>query len=179
MEAETRKLYPKAQIIISNDDTGIGKGLTLKRGLWKADRGVVCFINGDMDIHPKEIDKLLNHINYHDIVIGIKDISHYPFKRRMISRVCRWLVKIMFRLPVTDTQTGIKVFKRYALHDWDTRGFACDVEILADAHKRGYSIKEIQVEANNSKSKGLRVLLKTYFELLKIKRKINEYTLSS
>lgn len=169
MVEETRVLFPDAQIIVSNDDTGQGKGITLQRGLWHAQRDFVVFINGDMDIHPSNINRLLDHINYYDIVIGIKKTDHLPLRRKLVSNLSRWLIKTMFRLPVSDTQTGIKVFKRYALHNWDTRGYGFDVEILADAHRRGYAIKEVKVTCESTKSKGLRDLFKTLKEIIALK----------
>jgi glycosyltransferase involved in cell wall biosynthesis len=171
VKEQIRKLYPHAQLIVSDDKEGHGKGITLQRGLWEATNGIVVFINGDMDIHPKEIDKLLDYINYYDIVIGKKNIDGFPLKRKIITKLSRWLIKIMFGLPVTDTQTGLKVFKRYALHNWDTRGFGCDVEILADAHKRGYQMKEVEVEVNSTKNKSLWDLWKTLREVIALKIK--------
>lgn len=177
VKKQIKILYPKAQLIVSDDKLGQGKGITLQRGLWKANRDVVVFINGDMDIHPKEINKLLNIINYYDIVIGIKDISILSFKRKIITKLSRWLIKILFHLPISDTQTGLKVFKRYALHNWDTRGFGYDVEILTDAVRRGYEIREVEVEVNSSKNKNLWDIFKTFWEIIIIKFKLNENTL--
>lgn len=169
MVEQTRALFPDAQIIVSNDDTGQGKGITLQRGLWYAQRDFVVFINGDMDIHPSNINRLLDHINYYDIVIGIKKTDHLPLLRKLISNLSRWLIRTMFRLPISDTQTGIKVFKRYALHNWDTKGYGFDIEILADAHRRGYQIKEVEVTCESTKSKGLKDLFKTLKEVIALK----------
>lgn len=172
VKKQIKILYPKAQLIVSDDKLGQGKGITLLRGLWKVNKEIVVFINGDMDIHPKEINKLLDMINWYDIVIGKKNISNFPFKRKIITKLSRGLIKFFFHLPISDTQTGLKVFKRYALHNWDTKGFGCDVEILADAIRCGYKIKEVEVECNSTKSKGIKSLLKTFFEIIKIKQKL-------
>jgi hypothetical protein len=59
------------------------------------------------------------------------------------------MIKNLFNLPVRDTQTGLKVFRRRVLDDVLPRllvkKFAYDVELLAAAVRFGYKVSEVPV----------------------------------
>ena len=91
-----------------------------------------------------------------DVVIGSKfhpeSRVEYPRLRRIYSFFYYMLVRTLFGLPVRDTQTGIKLFKREVLERVLPRvlvkRFAFDLELLANAHHFGYRIVEAPVEVN-------------------------------
>ncbi len=132
-----------------------GKGEALKRG-FKAARGErVAFLDADLDIPPSQVEALMAGMDRAgvDVVIGSKrhpqsDVD-YPWHRRIVSGVYYLLIKLMFGLPLRDTQTGVKLFKRAALADCFPRilvkAFAFDIELLAVLHARGYSIADAPV----------------------------------
>jgi hypothetical protein len=90
------------------------------------------------------------------VVIGSKfhpeSRVEYPRLRRIYSFIYFLLVRALFGLPVRDTQTGIKLFKREVLEHVLPRvlvkRFAFDLELLANAHHFGYKITEAPVEVN-------------------------------
>ena len=76
----------------------------------------------------------------------------------MLSWVYQKFTKLLFGLDVTDTQVGMKIYKRRVLEDVLPRllvkQFAFDIEILAVAHHLGYRrIFEAPVEINLFSSK--------------------------
>jgi len=159
-----RYFYPDSQIIIVNDDKGQGKGWAVREGLKQATKEWIVFLDGDMDIHPREIKKLLKVKS--DIVIGKKGIHGFG-TRQIISRITRIIIKYLFRLHVTDTQTGVKLFHRKCLDLWNTKGYLFDVEILARAIKRKFEIREVDIITSEpTKRKGLFVLIKSIWELI-------------
>ena len=90
-----------------------------------------------------------------DVVIGSKfhpqSKVEYPRLRRIYSFFYFMLVRSLFGLPVRDTQTGIKLFKREVLEKVLARlvkQFAFDLELLANAHHFGYRIVEAPVVVN-------------------------------
>ncbi len=133
-----------SKIIISNDRYGQGKGWAIRQALKQAN-GPVILIDGDGDINPKEIHKLMPYIYAHDAVIGRKRIRDLPLKRKIVTTISRIVIKLMFRLPVSDTQTGLKIYKNPP--PFKTDGFAYDIEMLRQCR----TIKEVYIKVNISK----------------------------
>jgi len=162
--------FPKAQIIIANDRYGKGKGWAIREALSHATNNIIVFIDGDMDIHPRMIKRLLYHLDEFDIVVGKKD-TRKMFSRWILTLLSRAYIWLLFRVPV-DTQTGVKVFWREALPDWEDDSFAFDIEILAKAKKAGRSMFEVTVDAGRSKNMKFKSIFQTLLGSLHIyKRK--------
>lgn len=167
MMVEVEKCHPEAQIIVSSDRYGRGKGWSLRQGLKEATGRIIVFIDGDMDIHPKEIHKLLPSLNNNDIVVGRKKASG-SLIRKTITLCSRMFITLLFGICI-DTQTGVKVFKRRCLHDWKDDSFAFDIEILYKAMKEGYRIKEVDVEVNIRKGMPFRSITRFIYGALRIR----------
>ena len=132
-----------------------GKGNALMCGSWYARGDLVVFLDADMDLHPRQLPVLLEIMTAQDadVVIGSKrhplSRVNYPRVRRLYSAVYYTMIRLMFGLPVKDTQTGLKVFKREVLQRVFPRvlakRFAFDIEVLANAHRLGYRIVDAPV----------------------------------
>ena len=89
-----------------------------------------------------------------DVVVGSKrhpeSNVQYPWHRRLASAVYFGLVRLFIGLPITDTQTGMKLFKRRllgeALDRMLVKTYAFDLELLSIAYGRGAKISEAPVE---------------------------------
>jgi glycosyltransferase involved in cell wall biosynthesis len=125
-----------------------GKGHAVQYGMFYAKGDVIGFLDAGMDLDPKGLAILLSDFQKYDadIVIGSKrhPLSHvnYPFKRRLISYFSQKFIKLLFGLDVTDTQVGMKFFKRNIIKKVLPRllvkKFAFDVEILSVAYYLGF-----------------------------------------
>lgn len=136
-----------------------GKGYAIRHGIEKAKGNIIGFIDSGMEINPNGIAMLLEHMEWYDsdIIIGSKrhpaSKVNFPLDRRIISRIAQMYIKIIFGLNVTDTQAGIKLFKRKVSQDVFSRvivkKFAFDIEVLAVAKYLGYDrIFEAPIELN-------------------------------
>ncbi len=132
-----------------------GKGAALRAGFAASTGVYVMLLDGDLDIHPKQTPWFFDQMQRKnaDIVVGSKrhrfsDVQ-YPWHRRIVSWVYFTLVRLTIGLPVTDTQTGMKLFKRdvlcEALGRMLVKAYAFDLELLAIAHQRGARIAEAPV----------------------------------
>src|SRR5207253_8440040 len=66
----------------------------------------------------------------------------YPTFRRFQSWVYQMIVRVLFNLNVSDTQTGLKLFRRQVLQEalplLAIKKFAFDLELLVVANQLGY-----------------------------------------
>lgn len=133
-----------------------GKGFAQSHGVAHAKGEFVAFIDADLDIHPSGIARYLEILQATkaDAVVASKIHPEsnvaYPWPRRAQSRVFRLLVELLFRLDVSDTQTGLKLFRRDVLDAClpfvHSSGFAFDLELLVLANDAGFKIVEGPVE---------------------------------
>jgi hypothetical protein len=127
----------------------MGKGHALRVGLSRARGEYVGFIDSDGDIDPQAIGPFLSLMRLYqpDVVLGSKrhpmsEVA-YPPVRRVMSWVYHKLTRLMFRVNVRDTQTGLKVIRRDVLFAVLPRMFekryAWDLELLVVARMLGFT----------------------------------------
>ncbi len=144
----------KAVILEQNQ----GKGNALREGFAASTGQLIFFLDADLDLHPKQFKMFYDLMEKQktDVVIGSKrhprTVLNYPLKRRIVSTVYFGLVKLLFGLPIKDTQTGMKLFKRKVLVKTFPRilvkKYAFDLEMLVLAHHYGFTIAEAPVVVN-------------------------------
>lgn len=131
-----------------------GKGEALVSG-WRASRGqVIVFLDADLDLPPEQVPLLTERLEDADVVVGTKrqsmDAGNYPPLRTVLSRLYSSSTSRLFGLPVDETQTGLKLFRREVLDqvipDMRIMGYAFDLELLVRAHRLGHTIVEAPVE---------------------------------
>lgn len=150
--------------IISYKKNG-GKGKAIKKGVLAAEGVYIAFLDADLDLPPEQLEDYLKKMNDSnaDAVIGSKmhkdSEIDYPAIRKFISFSYYCMLKLLFRLNVKDTQTGIKLFKAEALKPIiqriKTKGFAYDIEILVALNSRNCRIVEMPVKLVFSRENGM------------------------
>ncbi len=135
-----------------------GKGFALKQGFESVTGDLVGFLDADLDLHPSQLGSFLKimEITGSDVVIGSKrhpeSRSNYPKRRRILSFSYHLMVYILFRLPISDTQVGLKLFKHEVLEKVFpkllVKAYAFDLELLANTRRLGYKIVEAPVTLN-------------------------------
>ena len=125
-----------------------GKGFALRYGISQARGSLVTFIDSDMEVAPEEIGRMARLLQLYsaDVVVGSKrhplSQVQYPWPRRLQSLAYQLLVRLLFRVKVRDTQTGLKMLRReVAERVVDAalvKRFAFDLELLVLARHFGY-----------------------------------------
>ena len=125
-----------------------GKGYAIRFGMARAKGGLIAFIDAGSDLNAKGIGLALEHMKWYnaDIIIGSKrhraSKVFYPWQRKILSFIVQKATHFFFGLNVSDTQTGLKVFKREVLVKVLPRllvkRWAFDLEILAVANHLGF-----------------------------------------
>jgi len=152
-----------------------GKGYAVRFGMKQAKGDLISLLDAGMDISPKGIMMLMAHMDWYnaDIIVGSKrhPVSrvNYPFIRKILSVGYHLVVKVLFGLPLTDTQSGIKIFKREVveiiLPRLLVKRYAMDIEMLAVAKHMGFNrIYEAPIEVTFNKATS-RISWKTVFRM--------------
>lgn len=125
-----------------------GKGFALRYGISQARGRLVTFIDSDMEIAPEEIGRMARLLDLYsaDVVVGSKrhpmSQVHYPWPRRVQSLAYQMLVRLLFRVRVRDTQTGLKMLRSEVAERVVgaalVKRFAFDLELLVLARHFGF-----------------------------------------
>lgn len=155
VDGKIDKTYEKARKISSrkikiygyNDNKG--KGYTVRYGMARAKGDFIAFIDAGMDINPNGIAVLLEHMLWYgsDVIVGsirhsASKVIGYPSKRKIFSIGYHLITRFLFGLKITDSQRGLKIFKREVLVKVLPRlmvkTFAFDIEMLSVARLLGF-----------------------------------------
>lgn len=136
-----------------------GKGYAIRFGMARSKGGIITFIDAGSDLKAAGIGLALEHMKWYeaDIIVGSKRHKasrvNYPWQRKILSFFVQRATRFLFDLNISDTQTGLKVFRRKVLVKVLPRllvkRWAFDLEILAVANRMGFKkIYESPVELN-------------------------------
>jgi glycosyltransferase involved in cell wall biosynthesis len=152
-----------------------GKGYAVRFGMKRAKGDLISFLDAGMDISPKGIMMLMAHMDWYnaDVIVGSKrhPVSrvNYPPLRHVLSIGYHLGAKLLFGLPLRDTQSGIKIFKRKVVEKILPRllvkRYAMDIEMLAVARYLGFErIFEAPIEVEFDK-RSSRINWQTIFRM--------------
>jgi glycosyltransferase involved in cell wall biosynthesis len=132
-----------------------GKGAALRTAFAESTGSTVVFLDGDLDLPPEQLPEFLERFRALgvDALVGEKsaamDDTSYPAVRRILSKFYSTIVAVLFRLPIRETQTGLKVFRRDAiagiLPALTINRFTFDIELLGWMVKRGATVAQSPV----------------------------------
>lgn len=141
-----------------------GKGYAIKEGFREAlkdkNHDLIGFVDADMSTRPEEYARLVSRLGKADGVIASRYMKGSivrpkpTLKRIIASRVYNLLIKVLFSTRCVDTQCGAKIFKREViakvLPNLVQTKWAVDVDILFNAKRAGFRIKEVPTRWSDS-----------------------------
>ncbi len=126
----------------------LGKGQALRAGLLRGKGRYLGFIDADGDIPAIELIGIIEILRSSQpgIIYGSKrhpsSVVYYSKLRRIYSWGYQQLIKALFNISVTDTQTGLKVIRREVVAEVLPRmvekRFAFDLEFFVVTNEMGY-----------------------------------------
>lgn len=169
-----------------------GKGSAVRHGMLCADGDYILFTDCDLaygvDIIP-EMFRCAVEVSERDsrsaVVIGSRAISKdgyagYTFLRKAASKIFKRLLCLTAGFSHSDSQSGLKIFRRDAAHDIFSNcvvnGWSFDFEALMIAEKLGYGIREYPVKIINHRSSKINLLsdtLKMLSDVRQIKKRVS------
>jgi glycosyltransferase involved in cell wall biosynthesis len=146
----------KAGATVIRHYRNLGKGAALKTGFkaaLKMGADIVIVLDADLQHNPEEIPKLLKTMEREnaDIVVGSRFlgiIKGMPRMRILSNKLTTIILRLYFKLPITDSQSGFRAYKRQILEqvEFSAPRFSAETEILIDARRKGFRISETKIQ---------------------------------
>lgn len=192
--SELLDLLQSKQLIVIHNPQNQGKGYSLRNGISHINTPFGAYIDADLDLHPEGLNlgyEMLCNNPELGIVLGSKlhpdsNIS-YSKVRKLLSKIYRTFVGLLFDLHVNDTQTGLKIFRTDvvapASNKTTSNGWIFDLELLALLHLENVKCEEIPVQLDyqfsskvnlNSAAKSLMETIGFYFTFKRTKRDLKK-----
>lgn len=160
--------------------TNSGYGAALKSGITSARHGLIFFCDSDLQFDLQELPTFIRLIEDCDLVIGYRARRQDPFHRKLNAWGWNVLIRLYLGLKVRDIDCAFKLFRREVFDTIkiDAIGAMVNTDILVQAQRYGFSIKEMPVThypRRNGKQTGanVRVILKAFRELFRLHTKLN------
>src|SRR5436189_331871 len=111
-----RSLYESHQSVrIIDLGRNFGKAVALKEGVRQARGDLVAFFDADLQYTPGDLVRMVSRLNNGiDFVNGSRDYNGYGASRTALSRLYNRVVRLLFRIQLTESNCGIKVLKKEA-----------------------------------------------------------------
>ena len=131
-----------------------GKGYALRQGVGQANGKYILLTDIDFPYTTQSMKNLSDMLKQeNDIVVGFRSNTYYkkvPLSRKILSKILRWLLDNVLKLPTNDSQCGLKGFsqkgKEIFLKTAINR-FLFDLEFLMlAARKKELKIQKVNVE---------------------------------
>ncbi len=164
-----------------------GKGAAVHQGVFAADGRYVFICDADLAMPIEELPRFFPQTlsGDYDIAIGSREAPgakryNEPEYRHLMGRVFNFAVKLLAVPGINDTQCGFKSMRRevarelFALRTID--GWAFDVELLAAARRRGYTILEVGIPwyyGEGSRVNPIRDALRMLREVWRVRRNVH------
>ena len=131
-----------------------GRSAALNFGASKVDGDIIAFQDGDLEIQPKEYVSLLKKMVNENLKVVFGSRFPENYKKRDINyygnRFLTWLANIVFRIKLTDVETGCFMINTDLFRSFGMKSKKWDhtIEIVSCLAKRRINIEEVFVDYN-------------------------------
>lgn len=146
-----------------------GKGYACRVGAGAANYKHLVFIDSDGQLSPKYIPILLKELKTSGLVLGNRNWSSVPMKRRISNGFARFLIRVITKADVDDCLCGLRAIRKkdFLSLRLEKDRYEFESEMLIKAAKHGLRIKSVPVGVTySSGGMSLSQSLKVAFYLL-------------
>jgi glycosyltransferase involved in cell wall biosynthesis len=160
------------QVRVVHHPINQGYGAAVISGIRVATEPYVLLCDGDGQFDPKDVRLLAARIHDHDVVVGRRKRRADHLIRRVNGKSWSLLMRLLFRIRISDIDCGFKLFRRDVLDGIELRahGAMVTTEIMARLASRGARVCEIDVKhlprlTGEQSGNSLKVVLRAFHEL--------------
>ena len=148
----TKKIATQYKVNVLSNGRNQGKGYALKKGFQYTQGNIIVTMDSDGAHNPKEIPDLIRPLsNGADIVTGSRFLGtekNHTSKLNIIgNHLINLTIMIFTRKRITDSQTGLRAFKKEFLQrtKLESQGYEIETEITVKSLKNGFKYQEIPI----------------------------------
>ena len=148
----TKEEASRYKVTVLSNGRNQGKGYALRKGFQHAQGNIIITIDADGSHKPKEIPDLINPLlNGADIVAGSRFLgngqNHTSKLHILGNHLINMTIMVLTRKIVTDSQTGLRAFKKDFLEkiSLESNGYEIETEITVKGLKNGFKFQEIPI----------------------------------
>ena len=146
------------QVRLVSHEVNQGYGAAVFSGLTSASRELVFFTDSDRQFDLHEIEKLLDHIDEADLVVGYRAPRRDPFMRRFNGWGWSALVTLLFGYAARDIDCAFKLMRREVIDrikdEVESRGATFSAEFLVRAKRAGFRMCEVPIHGHRPRVAG-------------------------
>lgn len=150
---KTSQVAKKAGAMVVRRKSNGGLGSALRTGFEKAlgmNADIIVTIDADGQHTPEEIPKLIGRINEgYDFVLGRRDLSKYPFVKKLGNFLLNLLTNLIAGTNIKDTESGFRAFRGAALKKFYLRAerYEIAVEIIFEVGRNRLKYANVEVDS--------------------------------
>lgn len=130
--------------VVHLDSPSLGKGNGILTGIKHASGDFIGLIDGDLEQYPADVIKIMNKMERedYDLIVGWRKYRKISIKRKILSRIYNFVVKLLFDLPVKDAAGQPRVFRHNALKGIKAKAkrWTIEIELPHKVKKRGFKV---------------------------------------
>jgi len=151
----TSQIASDAGAVVLRNAANEGKGACLRKGFKYAlehNFDAVITMDGDGQHLPEDLPAFihLGEDTQVDIVVGnrMRKTQNMPLIRALTNRFMSWMISLLSKQGIPDTQCGYRLIKRQVLEkiELKTSNFEIETEILINASRAGFRIVSVPIK---------------------------------
>ena len=159
---DTSSIAGKSGAVVIRNKNNEGKGASLIKGFTYALQNnfdAVIAMDGDGQHLAEEIPSFLRTAESSDSKIFIGDrmqtVKDMPFVRLFTNKFMSWLISVIAKQKINDSQCGFRLIKKEALEkiNLSTDKYEIESELLIKGAKAGFKIESIPIKTVYGKEK--------------------------
>ncbi|HEY7510513.1 MAG TPA: glycosyltransferase [Vicinamibacteria bacterium] len=174
--------HPSLDLRVILHEKNQGRGATVTDGFRAARGEIVGYLDVDLEVHSRYIPSLVRAIEKGADVATVRRIYAFQLRsldRYLMSRGYSFLVRRLLGVPIHDTETGYKFFRRAALlpvlDQIEDGGWFWDTEFMVRALRHRLRVEEVpgayvRRHDKTSTVSGLRDSVTYFAKLLRFRR---------
>jgi dolichol-phosphate mannosyltransferase len=148
---------PRIHVLHRKGKLGLGTAY-LAGFRWGIERNFDWLFEMDADFShdPAHLPDFIRALDNHDLVLGARylegrvTVVNWPIARLLLSYFANLYARFVTGLPVSDSTSGFKAFRRQALQAVnldrvESEGYAFQIEVSFRAWRKGFTIGEIPI----------------------------------